>query len=40
MRRIGVPDIHYDLVGGEQYLLHHAGINASNAITQALEAVA
>jgi transketolase len=40
VRRIGVPDVHYDLVGGEQYLLHHAGINAANAITRALEALA
>ncbi|MGW0737716.1 transketolase family protein [Streptomyces sp. NPDC002851] len=40
VRRIGVPDIHYDLVGGEQHLLHHAGINVSNAVTQALDVVA
>lgn len=40
VRRIGVPDVHYDLVGGEQYLLDHAGINSSNAIRQALEVVA
>ncbi|MFD6873605.1 MULTISPECIES: transketolase family protein [unclassified Streptomyces] len=40
VRRIGVPDIHYDLVGGEQYLLDHAGINVSNAITQALDVLA
>ncbi|MFI5828155.1 transketolase family protein [Streptomyces sp. NPDC051578] len=40
VRRIGVPDIHYDLVGGEQYLLNHAGINVTNAIAQALDVVA
>ncbi|WP_326618779.1 transketolase [Streptomyces decoyicus] len=39
VRRIGVPDIHYDLVGGEKYLLHHAGINAANAIAQVLDVV-
>jgi len=40
VRRIGVPDIHYDLVGGEEYLLHHAGITVSNAVTQALDVLA
>ncbi|MDH2388145.1 transketolase C-terminal domain-containing protein [Streptomyces sp. HNM0663] len=40
VRRIGVPDVHYDLVGGEQYLLHHAGVNAANAVAQALKALA
>ncbi|GHB51689.1 transketolase [Streptomyces cirratus] len=40
VRRIGVPDIHYDLVGGEQYLLNHAGINVTNALAQALDVVA
>jgi transketolase len=40
VRRIGVPDIHYDLVGGERYLLEHAGINVTNAIAQALDVVA
>ncbi|KUL62377.1 MULTISPECIES: transketolase family protein [unclassified Streptomyces] len=39
VRRIGVPDIHYDLVGGEEYLLHHAGITVSNAVAQALDAL-
>ncbi|MFG2293055.1 transketolase family protein [Streptomyces sp. NPDC048603] len=37
VRRIGVPDVHYDLVGGEQYLLRHAGINAANAVARARE---
>ncbi|MFJ8040269.1 transketolase family protein [Kitasatospora sp. NPDC096147] len=40
VRRIGVPDVHYDLVGGEPYLLEHAGVNAANAIAQALEVIA
>ncbi|MEV0603694.1 transketolase C-terminal domain-containing protein [Streptomyces sp. NPDC050315] len=40
VRRIGVPDVHYDLVGGEQYLLDRAGINVRNAIAQAREVVA
>ncbi|MEU9115715.1 transketolase C-terminal domain-containing protein [Streptomyces sp. NPDC048483] len=40
VRRIGVPDVHYDLVGGEQYLLDRAGINAANAIAQARAVVA
>lgn len=40
VRRIGVPDIHYDLVGGERYLLDHAGINVTNAIAQARDVVA
>ncbi|WP_267243609.1 transketolase family protein [Streptomyces sp. PR69] len=39
VRRIGVPDIHYDLVGGERHLLHHAGVNAANAVAQALQAL-
>lgn len=40
VRRVGVPDVHFDLVGGERYLLRHAGITAANAITQALQVVA
>ncbi|GGV19824.1 transketolase [Streptomyces filipinensis] len=40
VRRIGVPDVHYDLVGGEEYLLHHAGINVDNAVAQALDVLA
>ncbi|AJT63018.3 transketolase family protein [Streptomyces chattanoogensis] len=40
VRRIGVPDVHYDLVGGEQYLLDRAGINTANAINQALDVLA
>ncbi|GHH24714.1 transketolase family protein [Streptomyces rubradiris] len=39
VRRIGVPDVHYDLVGGEEFLLHHAGITAENAVAQALDAL-
>ncbi|TDV40960.1 transketolase family protein [Actinophytocola oryzae] len=40
VRRIGVPDVHYDLVGGEGYLLDRAGINVPNAIARALDVVA
>lgn len=40
VRRIGVPDVHYDVVGGERYLLNRAGINVTNAIAQAMDLVA
>ncbi|HEV2780533.1 MAG TPA: transketolase C-terminal domain-containing protein [Actinophytocola sp.] len=40
VRRIGIPDVHYDLVGGERYLLDNAGINVPNAIAKALDVVA
>ncbi|MFF3350331.1 transketolase family protein [Streptomyces sp. NPDC002779] len=40
VRRIGVPDVHFDLVGGEQYLLDHAGISAADAVAVARDAIA
>ncbi|HEX3778656.1 MAG TPA: transketolase C-terminal domain-containing protein [Pseudonocardiaceae bacterium] len=40
VRRIGVPDVHFDLVGGERHLLDSAGINATNAVGRALDVVA
>ncbi|WP_100444527.1 transketolase family protein [Glycomyces xiaoerkulensis] len=39
VKRIGVPDVHYDLVGDEGHLLDRAGINADNAVARALEVV-
>jgi transketolase len=39
VRRIGVPDVHFDLVGGESYLLEQAGVTAANAVGTALDAI-
>ncbi len=39
VRRIGVPDVHVDLVGSERYLLERAGITVRNAVAQALGVV-
>jgi transketolase len=39
VRRIGVPDTHFDLVGGETHLLDRAGINVPNAVRTAREAL-
>lgn len=39
VRRIGVPDVHYDVVGGEAYLLDHAGVSVSRAVRLALESL-
>jgi transketolase len=39
VRRVGVPDVHFDLVGGEEYLLEHAGVNVANAVRQAMDVI-